>query len=102
MITIGFILETQGIAETTRMAITKDDLDSFHTFAEAKIARDGAESLHELVDIWEMARATPERRAHDVAAVQAAIRDLQNGDKGRPARQVIDELRAEISAQRKQ
>jgi hypothetical protein len=83
------------------MAITKDDLDSFHTFAEATIASGRAESLHDLVEIWEMSRVTPERRAQDVAAVQAAIRDMQNGDQGRPARQVIEELRAELS-QRKQ
>jgi hypothetical protein len=33
------------------MAITKDDLDAFHQFAEAKLASRDAESLHELVDI---------------------------------------------------
>jgi hypothetical protein len=91
-----------GMDETTRMAITKDDLNSFHTFAEAKITSVDAESLHELVDIWEMARATPELRAHDRAAIEAAIREMQNGDKGRPARQVIDELREELTAQRNQ
>jgi hypothetical protein len=84
------------------VAITKDDLESFHTFAEAKLASVGVESLHELVDIWERARAIPELRAQDVAAVQAAIRDMQNGDLGRPAGQVIEELRAELAAQRKQ
>jgi hypothetical protein len=86
----------------TRMAITKDDLDSFHTFAETRITSVNAESLHELVDIWEMARATPERRAEDRAAVEAAVRDMQNGEQGRPARLVIEELRAELTAQPKQ
>src|SRR6185369_10473258 len=35
------------------MAITKQDLDAFHQFAEATIADRSTESLHELVEIWE-------------------------------------------------
>ena len=84
------------------MAVTKDDLDSFHQFAEAKLASRGADSLHELVEIWEMEHATPELHAQNVAAVQAAIRDMENGDTGRPAKKVIEELRNELAGQRKQ
>ena len=82
------------------MAITKDDLDAFHQFAEATLASRDAESLHELVDIWEIEHASPELHAQNVAAVQAAIRDMQNGDTGRPARNVIEELRSELAGRR--
>lgn len=84
------------------MAITKDDLDAFHQFAEAKLASRGAESLYELVDIWEMAHATPELRAQNVAAVQAAIRDMENRDTGRPAENVLEGLRSELAGRRNQ
>jgi hypothetical protein len=79
------------------MAITKDDLDACHQFAEAKLASRGAESLYELVDIWEMEHRAPELRAQNVAAVQAAIRDMENGDIGRPAEKVVEELRSELA-----
>jgi hypothetical protein len=69
------------------MAITKDDLVSFHQFAESKLANPGVESLHELVDIWEHEHPPAKLRAQNVAAVQAAIRDMQSGDTGAPGRQ---------------
>ena len=82
------------------MAVTKDDLDAFHQFAEAKLASLSAESLFELVDIWETERPVPELHANNVAAVRAAIRDMENGDVGRPAEQVVEELRNELARQR--
>jgi len=84
------------------MAITKQDLDAFHQFAEAKIADRSTESLHELVEIWETEQSAPELHAVNIAAVRAAMRDMENGDKGRPAADVIQELRAEIADRRKQ
>jgi hypothetical protein len=84
------------------MAITKQDLDAFHQFAEAKIADRSTESLHELVEIWESEQSTPELHAENVAAIRAAIRDMENGDNGRPAADAIQELRAEIADRRKQ
>ena len=79
------------------MAVSGDDLSAFHDFAAAKIASRGAESLQELVELWEIEHPTPERQAHDIAAIQAAIRDMENGDTGRPARKVVGELRAELA-----
>ena len=84
------------------MAITKQDLDAFHQFAEATIADRRTESLHELVEIWESEQTTPELHRENVAAVRAAIRDMENGDKGRPAADVIQELRTEIADRRNQ
>jgi hypothetical protein len=79
------------------MSITNDDLKAFHQFAEARIANRSAESLHELVEIWETERSTPELQAENVAAIRAALRDMEDGDTGRPAREVIQELRTELA-----
>jgi hypothetical protein len=79
------------------MPVTSDDLTAFHHFAAARLAGRGAESLHELVDLWETEHPAPELHAQNVAAVQAAIRDMQNGDTGRPAAKVVEELRAELA-----
>jgi len=82
------------------MAITKDDLAAFHQFAESALASRGAESLQELVEIWELEHPTPELHAQNVAAVQAALRDMENGDTGRPAERVLEELRTELAGRR--
>lgn len=84
------------------MAITKDDLDAFHRFAEARLASRGADTLQELVDIWEIEHSTPELHAQNLAAVQAAIRDMENGDTGRPAEKALQELRTELAGRRNQ
>jgi hypothetical protein len=84
------------------VAITTDDLGAFHHFALARLASRGAESLHELVDIWEIEHPTRELHAQNVAAVQAAIRDMQQGDTGRPAAIVLNELRGELAGRRNQ
>ena len=84
------------------MAVTHDDLDAFRQFAEAKLASRGAESLQELFDIWEIEHPTPELHSQDVSAVRAAIRDMENGDAGRPAARVLQELRSEFAGQRDQ
>jgi hypothetical protein len=80
------------------MSVSKDDLNAFHQFAEAALSRGSAESLHELVDIWETENLSPELHAQNVAAVSAAVKDMQNGDTGRPADTVINELRAELNS----
>jgi len=82
------------------MAITNDDLNAFHQFAEATLASRGAESLQELVDVWESEHPMPELHAQNVAAVRAAIRDMENGDSGRPAEKVLEELRNEFAGRR--
>lgn len=75
------------------MSITSDDLNAFHHFAAARLASRSAESLHELVDLWEIEHPAREVHAENVAAVQAAIRDMKNGDRGRPAGEAVEELR---------
>jgi hypothetical protein len=84
------------------MSITNDDLNAFHDFAQATLASRGAESIQELVDIWEAQHPTSQRHSTDVAAVRAAIRDMQSGDTGRPAEKLIEELRQEFASRRTQ
>jgi hypothetical protein len=84
------------------MAITSDDLNAFHYFAVATLASRGAESLQDLVDLWEIEHPAPELHKRNVAAVRAAIRDMENGDTGRPAGMLLEELRAELAARRDQ
>jgi len=84
------------------MAITNDDLNSFHHFAQARLTSDGAESLHELVDLWEISCPASELHAQNVAAVRAAIRDMENGDRGRPAAAILKEMRAELAGRHHQ
>jgi hypothetical protein len=93
------IVESKQLAaEKHLMAITKEVLNAFHQFAEDWLANRGAESLQELVDMWELEHPTPELHQQNVAAVQAAIRDMENGDRGRPATKVVQELRTEFAA----
>jgi hypothetical protein len=80
------------------MAITSDDLQAFHQFAQERLTSDGAESLQELVDLWEIEHPKPDVHAQNVVAVRAALRDMENGDEGRPANQLIEELRAELAS----
>ncbi len=79
------------------MSISKSDLDAFHQFAEAKLATHEAQSLQELVDFWEIEHPSPELHAENVAAVRAAIRDMETGDARRPAGKIIEELRNELA-----
>ena len=79
------------------MAITQEDLQEFHRFAQEKLNSAGAETLHELVDSWEVEHLSPEERRENVAAVQAAVRDMNNGDTGRPAEEISSRLRAKLT-----
>jgi hypothetical protein len=97
------IVESKSLAqENGFMAITKADLSAFHRFAEDRLANRGAESLQELVDLWELEHPTAELHAQNVAAVQAAIREMENGELGRSATKVVEELRTELAARRGQ
>jgi hypothetical protein len=84
------------------MSITNDDLNAFHEFALATLANRGAESRQELIDIWDTQHPAPQRHSADVAAIRAAVRDMQSGDTGRPAENVVEELRKDFASRRTQ
>jgi hypothetical protein len=60
------------------MALTNDELNAFHRFAD---------------------HLDSQTHSQNVAAVRAAIRDMENGDRGRPATQLLNELRAKLTAE---
>lgn len=82
------------------MPFTKDDLDAFRQFAESQLAKRGAESLRQLVDAWEVEYPPAQTHAANVAAIRASIRDMERGERGRPADEVIAEVRRELASRR--
>jgi hypothetical protein len=75
----------------------KEQIDSFYRFATDSLANLGAaKSVDELFDQWRFENRSPEEVAEDVAAIQAAIDDMQNGDTGRDASEIERELRNEL------
>lgn len=79
------------------MAINNDDLNAFHEFAVGKIDSSGVESFHQLAELWTMEHPTAHQLSEDVRAVRAAIRDMESGEQGRPAAELIEELRQKIA-----
>jgi hypothetical protein len=85
------------VVRNETMPVTKNDLVEFQRFAEAQVATGGVESLPELFDIWESEHPSAELHDQNVAAIRAAVHDMQAGDLGRPATEVLDELRREFA-----
>jgi len=79
------------------MAI-QEQIDSFYRFVTEQLASGGSEkSIDELYDQWRHENLTPEELEENVAAVQAAIDDMNAGDTGRDASRVEQELRDELN-----
>jgi hypothetical protein len=71
------------------------DLRDFHQFVGNKVSSDGASlSPEEVLDEWRTLHPDPESVADDVAAIQEAIDDMKNGDKGIPFEEFDREFRA--------
>jgi len=75
------------------MAVTKQTILEFGQFAIAQLdAGKTVEHLDELLDAFEVAQRSPEMVAMDEAAIRAALRDYDRGERGRP----IEEFEAEF------
>lgn len=63
----------------------RDDLLHFHRFVTDKVAN-GEDALtpEEALDEWRAMHPAPDTREADVAAIQEAIDDIENGDNGVP------------------
>ncbi|MEX0792684.1 MAG: hypothetical protein WD045_06080 [Pirellulaceae bacterium] len=79
------------------MIKTRDELHHFAEFARERLESEGPElSLDELFDLWRSENPSAVRYAENVAAVNAAIQDFRNGDRGTPAGEHSDSLRREF------
>ena len=77
---------------------TQEQIDSFYRFATEHLARGGSErSIDELYDEWRYKSLTPQELEENVAAVRAAIDDMNAGDTGRDAARIEQELRDELN-----
>ena len=69
-------------------------LQSFQQFAAARIQNGGAMlELDDLLDEWKHQNPDPKQLQEDVLAVKAALRAMESGDMGRPAEEVVREIR---------
>jgi len=73
------------------MAVTRDDLQDFHRFADARLAGGGAGSLLDLAREWESARQHEE----SVAALRESDADAQAG-RVKPLDGAFSEVRARL------
>lgn len=80
------------------MAVTIDEIDSFRRFAIERVRTDANVSLEDLVGAWRLLNPTPEEHAENIAAIRSAIRDMDSGDHGRPAIEIVNELRRELES----
>ena len=70
------------------------ELHQFHAFLGAKLQNGGAEiSPEEALDEWRELHPDPLGFEDETAAIQEALDDMANGDRGRPFDVVIAELR---------
>jgi len=69
---------------------TQDQIESFHQFAITQLSNGGANlTMDELYSLWRIRNPTTRELRQSVAAVQAAIEDLEAGDSGESARQAL-------------
>jgi len=79
------------------MSKTRDELHQFVAFARKWLDGEGAElSLDELFDLWRSESHAEVDYTEDVAAVNAAIQDFRNGDRGTVAGEHSEVLRREF------
>ena len=76
------------------MPAIQQQLESFNEFVASRIkdAKTDA-TIDELFDVWRLQNPTPEEHAEDLAAVKAAIEDMENGDRGIPLADHIQEMK---------
>lgn len=82
------------------MSDSKDHIESFHRFALAQLDKlDANATIDELYDQWRLENPTREEQEADSLAVNAALRDMENGDCGMPSDEYIRQLGAKYKIQ---
>lgn len=84
---------TRGSREELLMAVTQAELQAFSEFALQRLSNNSVDTLYELVDEWETQQLSGDELTRNAVAIQASIDGMDAGDKGRPARSVIAEMR---------
>jgi hypothetical protein len=75
----------------------QNELAEFHRFLSEKITNGGCSlSPEEVLDEWRADHPSSEEFAASVVAVRQALADMDRGDLGRPADEVIAEIRRRI------
>ena len=91
------MLVGNAITQDLLAMATREQLDSFYEFATKQLENGGkAKTVDELYDQWRFENLTVEDMAENVAAIQASIDDMNSGERGREAGDVVRELRKEL------
>jgi hypothetical protein len=75
------------------MTVAEQELNRFHHFARERLRERANLSLEELLDLYRIQNPSDQRRADDLAAVRAALRDWDEGEVGLPYDQFVREFR---------
>lgn len=74
-----------------------DQINQFREFALARLSSGNKElTIDELYDEWRIQNPDPEQLADDAKAVAASLNDYQNGVSGKPAAEVIRNLKSRL------
>ena len=80
-------------------AIVANELESFHQFVKGKLGSSPTDpSPEDVLSEWRAAHPLPDDFSESAVAVQQALADMRAGDRGRPAEQVIAELRQRLES----
>lgn len=79
--------------------LSPQEFDAFVAFGRERLeSHEPVASLQELCDKWRAQQSGGALSNADVAAVNSAIEDYRNGDRGRPAEIHLDEVKQRVQA----
>ncbi len=81
-------------------AAVANELERFHQFVEGKLASCLSTDLspEEVLSEWRTTHPLSDDLSESVVAVKQALADMRAGDRGRPAEQVIAEIRQRLES----
>jgi hypothetical protein len=90
------------IARQPMVQRSSEELREFHRFVGTKLQQGGeALSPEDVLDEWRdlvPEDFTPEDSADAIRAVREALAQMEAGDRGKPAREILEQLRARLTA----
>ena len=79
--------------------VVANELECFHQFVEGKLGSASSDlSPEDVLSEWRTTHPLSDDLSESVVAVKQALADMRAGDRGRPAEQVIAELRQRLEA----